>query len=643
ATPEHYGSIHAARIFDRGACSLEQPLATLQSRVEDSFWSGFRDKFVAEPFCPDRVAARYWSRTVSYLDHVPQQVHDLRGGFFFALHYFVNVNQVFWPDLHIVANANYRFFLTTPGTTLDNGPDLPPTQVGPGVLAVKPGLNFLQVTGPAPVVDDVAQSFSDGLTATVPKTLLRTALDEQTRDVLGAANLTACTPGAGFACGSAATKLATAVSDGGTALGLTGNEVTQLIAAEAKNAGNDNWRCVPYDGGATAEAHRCEYVVRAKRVNVYPDAVELVWFDGKELDNPTYALWVAAHAPGQPPSALSELCAWQPVPVHYPRVFAKSGKGYRNAGEDGPCFEPTGGGGCSLVATSTGTNAAGAALVLGGALLLLLRARSDRRYRSVTCPVTRSTRLGRAVACTAFLSGCGSAVSGGPGGAGGSGGGDAPGGWGGAAGGGAGGGVWTDCSSPSGFAICGGAPQCSCGADCLSPDQPISVCYNDALANMGISLWQCKDGEIRVDVSGGGGLDWCAAFELGVLYSNAGFPERARYSDHGLWTGDPLPLPDSCPAVPGITLCGGHCGGCPVGYACTGRSRLHPYSACFSTGPGAACALPDHPCAGGQGCFIYLVEPEAQADADRDGYCLDAATCETLAASFPGGGKCVLP
>ena len=77
-------------------------------------------------------------------------------------------------------------------------------------------------------------------------------------------------------------------------------------------------------GGGEGE---CEYVVRAKRLNVYPDAVELVWFDDKELDNSTYALWVAAQDPGGSGSTAS-LCTWQEATAfatfpdgHYKRAF----------------------------------------------------------------------------------------------------------------------------------------------------------------------------------------------------------------------------------------------------------------------------------------------------------------------------------
>ena len=44
----------------------------------------------------------------------------------------------------------------------------------------------------------------------------------------------------------------------------------------------------------------CAYMVRAKRLNINPINVELVWFDDKELTNPTYALYVAAQGGNDP-------------------------------------------------------------------------------------------------------------------------------------------------------------------------------------------------------------------------------------------------------------------------------------------------------------------------------------------------------
>jgi len=215
------------------------------------------------------------------------------------------------------------------------------------------------------------------------------------------------------------------------------------------------------------------------------------------------------------------------------------------------------------------------------------------------------------------------------------------------------GGGWTDCSSPEGYRICGGPKLCSYDpADCplcsdMTPEGPddLSVCYNEELAKEleGSCGYDCPDGKICVaygSETAAIGSFSCTPYNLGVLYDQAGAPGFVRYADLGLWTGDPLPLPDSCPVIEGVTICGGNCGGCPTGQFCTGRSPLHPYSMCV---PDELwdCNLEEYLCDKGLGCFIYTVEPEAQPLADRHGYCLPLDTCQKTAADLPGGGKCI--
>ncbi len=92
-----------------------------------------------------------------------------------------------------------------------------------------------------------------------------------------------------------------------------------------QETGFQNWRCMPNPEEAPAPppgpcpvtpdntaAPVCVYMLRAKRLTHDPQHVELVWFDGKELDNPTYALYVAAHATDDR-TAVTQLCAYQYV------------------------------------------------------------------------------------------------------------------------------------------------------------------------------------------------------------------------------------------------------------------------------------------------------------------------------------------
>lgn len=212
---------------------------------------------------------------------------------------------------------------------------------------------------------------------------------------------------------------------------------------------------------------------------------------------------------------------------------------------------------------------------------------------------------------------------------------------------------WTQCSSPSGYAVCNGPQSCPTGGACQScaniTSTEVVACLNDALASFNATAntcgSPCLDGSICV-----AWMDdktyMCAPFEMGVLFAQNGGSNRARYVDMGLWTGDALPLPATCPAVDGLQLCGGNCGPCPSGQLCTGRSPLHPYSFCVPPNR-FACARGSHNCgvdAGtqGQSCLTFTVQTDAQALADQWGICLPGPLCQAAAAGLPGGATCSL-
>jgi hypothetical protein len=214
------------------------------------------------------------------------------------------------------------------------------------------------------------------------------------------------------------------------------------------------------------------------------------------------------------------------------------------------------------------------------------------------------------------------------------------------------GGGWTECSSPEGYAICNGPADCphdfkspTC-PDCINASADISICANEVLAKAKIGYcWLAPDGRVCVDVAGSN-VDpsyMNVPFSVGILYKNAGYSKRVRYADYSLFTGQPLPEPESCPTIEGVTLCGGKCGGCPPDAVCTGRSPLHPYGVC------APLSAPCEPgsgeyCKPGYSCFQWVVEPAAQAMSDEYGIgCFPELVCNKLAAEIPGGGKCVMP
>lgn len=133
----------------------------------------------------------------------------------------------------------------------------------------------------------------------------------------------------------------------------------------------------------------------------------------------------------------------------------------------------------------------------------------------------------------------------------------------------------------------------------------------------------------------------CAPFELGQLYANNGAADRVRYADYTPWTGEPLPLPETCPTAAGVKLCGGYCGTCGAGQVCTGRSPTHPYGICVGI-DGSDCRSGALACGAGEKCFFFSMPDPAEGDGYRPGYCLPEEACRAAVDSLPGGGECAL-
>ncbi len=217
---------------------------------------------------------------------------------------------------------------------------------------------------------------------------------------------------------------------------------------------------------------------------------------------------------------------------------------------------------------------------------------------------------------------------------------------------------YTDCTSPSGYAVCGGPNQCdfhNCISACsyAIPPSDFGFCLGSGLPDP-LNGKVCEPGYggdvcilIPIINSTTGWAD--APFEMGPLFASNGAADRVRYADLSLWTGDPVPDPQSCPDLGGTPACGGACGACPAGFTCRGRSPLHPVGFCSddSANWGANCGAPPSvyhgACPKSQGCFTYLVQPEVQKDADDAGMCLPIDQCNALAAAMPGGAKCTPP
>jgi hypothetical protein len=197
------------------------------------------------------------------------------------------------------------------------------------------------------------------------------------------------------------------------------------------------------------------------------------------------------------------------------------------------------------------------------------------------------------------------------------------------------------CEVQGGYAVCGGPNDCfpspgeatpEC-AVCMPKTGAVGLCFAENGA-YGDDCNLCDDGDVCVDATGFGA--WvCRPFAVGQLFASNGASTQVRYTDLSLWTGDALPEPADCAAPAGLTYCGGNCGGCPSGSACTGRSPIHPYGLCVPT---QRLAPPN--CSSGEVGFIFKVQPAAQALANAYSLCMPEAECATAAASYPGGAIC---
>ncbi|CAN5190138.1 hypothetical protein BH09MYX1_BH09MYX1_11290 [soil metagenome] len=210
----------------------------------------------------------------------------------------------------------------------------------------------------------------------------------------------------------------------------------------------------------------------------------------------------------------------------------------------------------------------------------------------------------------------------------------------------------TTCAASTGARVCGGYNACptdkeDCGS-CfrgLEPNNELGLCQ-PAHARLGYDGDICPaavDGKICIAPfpSKPTELLVVADIEWGLLFKQNGAGARVRYADMSTFTGEPLPVPATCTTdVTMGRVCGGNCGGCNVGELCHGRSPLHPYGVCLPSAK-SGCPNTKFPCLSSESCFIFTVQPDAQADADLAGYCLPTAECNDLATHLPGGGKCV--
>lgn len=213
-------------------------------------------------------------------------------------------------------------------------------------------------------------------------------------------------------------------------------------------------------------------------------------------------------------------------------------------------------------------------------------------------------------------------------------------------------GGWTTCTSPDGFGVCDGPNHCPASA-CSDGVCPWQGFVSDDVARgclnaLDVSESPCEsapDGLICFQNDPrpeSNGSFWATAFNVGVLLAQNGGSNFVRYADFGVWTGEPLPEPTTCPKLQNAIICGGNCGTCSYNAVCHGRSPLHPWSFCLpkdisdycNLSKGILCQDPANK------CFAFAVQDAGQDLANANSMCLPKDMCDDLAANLPGGGIC---
>lgn len=335
SNPSGTGSVKAARIYDHGSCSSFQPALPVYQQIFSTF-----DKYYACAF--DNAGAtpqRTYSHLATQLRNTQNDPTNPSDGFVFDGYYGAGVPV--YSNITIFFNQAY-FFYASDG--------LVQVQAGKTFLSVN-GHNSDQVFG---TMKGVLNGWGapDNSDESVAKQLNSFIENQQTRDLFGGNPVFACKAGGVVSdglttalqhayqsdCQDAINALGFAIDSGAPKLQLSPQETKALKNSlgakwpydDGKGPYWSYWRCVPRPPGSTP-ANQCEFTVPAKRLNVYPDGLELVWFDGKELNNAAYALYVASFANGAPKGATQKLCSFtqvQPSPApSYNRPFASLSEG----------------------------------------------------------------------------------------------------------------------------------------------------------------------------------------------------------------------------------------------------------------------------------------------------------------------------
>lgn len=306
---ESDGRVHAARIVDHGLCSAATGLGGMLEPLLESAWLGFAG--AANLYCTDAI--QDFQRVETYLSHAEGDPRDTRGGLLVSGRFRADINlcQVTCVaplpgcvvDCPSQAQADYSYSYEL---GLDDGIlSATPLRHHLQVTVPQEGLVSLLVTG----LVDIPAQVTKYLEVTAPQSIRAQALEAQSPGL--PASVTeplqnifdtdaSCQEAAD--CNGIASVFSGLVFDGAEALQLDQSD-RDLLATEAGNH-LVHWRCA--DPAPPFADGQCRPILRAKRLNMHPDAVELVWFDDLATTLPegspvpwvmSLAAYVAAFSP----------------------------------------------------------------------------------------------------------------------------------------------------------------------------------------------------------------------------------------------------------------------------------------------------------------------------------------------------------
>jgi hypothetical protein len=267
--PAPPGNIKAVRVYDHGACSKEERYATHFADIEQRVSSGLKSVDI-----PMTDVILHTVGLAGYVDHKAGNVTDTGGGIFLAAHATVDFpcgptpGGCAFDDAKI--NFAYRYALKLTNGMID-------------VEAIE-------------LVNAVGGSFSTTIRDAIreqakkefPKAIRTAAGAAQLADVLGGLDAPS-----GSSCADPANLFWSGVSTGAALVNEFTNpdrfSATDLTDLEATAKDPANWKIVT----DSKQVPHCRYTVRGKRLNRYPDAFQIVFFDGKEPKNPAYVASVA--------------------------------------------------------------------------------------------------------------------------------------------------------------------------------------------------------------------------------------------------------------------------------------------------------------------------------------------------------------